>query len=346
MDYGPLPEGPLERLALATGRVPIPLLDALLPLIQSRSVLVAVELGLFEALREGRLAAAELARRQGLDAEAAELLLRTLTASGYLEQRGEEYGLTPMARRSLLRGGSEELWGFTTWCGHLWGAIGRLEELLRSGCGIDLHGTLADGEEWALYQRAMLEIARFQAPALARHLPLRRGARRVLDIAGGHGLFAAELVRRHPGLEAEVLELESALPAARQLAREAGIAELVRHRAGDLHQTELGDGDLDLALLCNILHHFEAEANVALLRRVHRALGPGGAVAIWEIDVPHPRSKPQIGDLGALFFRLTSTAAAVSGETCAGWLKKAGFARTRVKRLLTLPGNVLVCGYR
>ncbi len=82
MDYGPLPEGPLERLALATGRVPIPLLDALLPLIQSRSVLVAVELGLFEALRERRLTAAELARSQGLDTEAAELLLRTLTASG------------------------------------------------------------------------------------------------------------------------------------------------------------------------------------------------------------------------------------------------------------------------
>lgn len=344
MDYGILPGGPLERLALKMGTVPVPVLDALLPLVKARSILVAVELGIFEALRDEPLAAAELARRHGLDAEATGMLLRTLTASDYLEQRGDRYRLTRLARRSLLRGGAEELWGFTAWCGHLWGTIGRLEELLATGRGIDLHGTLERPADWALYQRAMLEIARFQAPVLARKLPLRRGARRLLDIAGGHGLFAAELVRRHPGLAAEVLELPAAVDAARELAREEGIGHLVEHRAGDLHTAELGDGELDLVLLSNILHHFGAEQNIALLRRIHRALAPGGNVAIWEIDVPDPQSPAQIGDLAALFFRLTSTAAAVSGDTCAAWLRQAGFAKVTLRRLVTLPGNVLVCG--
>lgn len=344
MQYGAVPSNLLERLALRLGKVPIPVLDALLPPMKARSILTAVRLGIFEALADGELKAAEVAGRRGLDPEATELLLRTLAAGEYLEQRGDTYRLTKVVRRSLLRGSPLPLWGFTEWCGQLWGTIAGLEDLVRTGNGADLHGQLQGPAAWALYQRAMLEIARFQAADLARHIPVRKGDRRLLDLGGSHGLFAATVARRHPGLAAEVLEHPDALESARELAREAGIGGEVAHRAGDLRDADLGDGELDLALLANVLHHFGAAENVALLRRIHRALRPGGRVAIWEIEVPVADAPPEIGDLAALFFRLTSGAAAFRAGSGESWLREAGFAAVRAKRLRRLPGNVLLVG--
>ena len=344
----------LESLAFQLGKVPIPVLDALMPLLKARSIYAAVELGVFEALRDAALSASAVAERQHLDPEATGLLLRSLVAFEYLEQRGELYQLNRKSR-ALVRGAKDGLWGFTLWNAHQWKTIARLEHLLETGEGVDLHGSLSSGsnqhslndpELWSRYQRAMLEIARLQAKSLAGKIPVPKGARRLLDIAGSHGLFAAELVRRHPGLTAEVIELESALEAARELAREEGIADLVSHRAGDLRRDDFGREEVDVVLLSNILHHFQAEENVDLLRRVHQCLKPGGQVAIWEIDVPASGSKADIGDLGALFFRLTSNARAWRADDYAGWLREAGFAAVKVRRMLTLPGNVLVLGTR
>ena len=44
---------------------------------------------------------------------------------------------------------------------------------------------------------------------------------------------------------------------------------------------EFGSG-YDVAILANILHNFDAGANIALLRKVHAALNPGGLAVIAE----------------------------------------------------------------
>ncbi len=344
MQYGVSPSNPLESLALRLGTVPIPVLDALLPPLKARAILVAGRLGIFEELAGGERTAAALAQQLGLDAEATEMLLRTLVASDYLKQRRDTYRLAAVTRRSLLRSSPLPLWGFVEWCGYLWSTLAGLENLVRQGSSPDFHDRLESGETWVLYQRAMQEVARFQAPRLLRHIPLPAGARRLLDIGGAHGLFAAELARRHPGLRAEVLELPEAVGAARTLAREAGYGDLVVHRAGDLREEDLGSGELDLVLLASVLHHFPAPEASALLRRVEKALRPGGRVAIWEIDVPAAEAPAEIGDLAALFFRLTSGAGAFRTEEGLAWLRDAGFTKVRAKRLRSLPGNVLLLG--
>jgi SAM-dependent methyltransferase len=344
MKYGAHASNPLESLAFLLGKVPIPALDALMPLLKARSIHAGVELGVFDALRDGPLAAGELASRCRLDREATEMLLRCLVACQYLEQRGDAYSLSAVARRHLLRGAEKELWAFTLWSGKLWDTLGRLDEMLATGRGFDLHDSIASPEYQALYQRAMLEVARLHAAKLAGEIELPPGARRMLDVAGSHGLFAAELVRRNPGLSAEVLDLPNAIGAARALAREEGIGDLVSHRAGDLLTADLGEGELDLVFLANILHHFRPEQNLELLRRIHRALVPGGQVAIWDIEPAAAGSKAGIGDLAGLFFRLTSGARTYRPEEYRLWLREAGFAETGARRILSLPGYALMLG--
>lgn len=341
MQYGAIPTSLIERLALASGLVPVPILDTLFGMLKARVVMAGVSLGVFEGLALESHTAASLAAALKLDAECLDMLLRSLVFCGYLESNGDWYSLSALGRRSMVDGAPRDLTGFVLWNYTQWQFTEHLETLVRTGEGLDFHRTLTDPVAWGHYQKAMLEAARFDAPMLAKRVPVRSGATRLLDVAGSHGLLGASICRRHPPMRSTVIDLPAALPRARELAAREGLADLVEHREGDLTRDDLGSG-WDVVLLSNILHHFRPAQIVEILTRVHRATGGDGTVAIWEIERPRRTAKPSEGDGVALFFRLTSTAGAYSGEEYGGWFEQAGFRTVRIVRPRLSQGNVLV----
>lgn len=345
VDYGPIPTSFLERVALALGRVPIPVLDMLYTLMKARAIMAGVRLGIFQAIHEAEDDAAGLAGRLSLDPEVLEMLLRTLVPCGYLVVRDGRFRLSPLARRTMVQGAASDLRGFVLWNYTQWDVISHLEEVVRTGRGADFHRTLTDPEAWGHYQRAMMELARLDAPVVAARVPVRDGARQLLDVAGSHGVLGAALCRRHPPMRSIVLDLPQALPHARELSREAGVQDLVEHRAADIFRDDLGTGH-DVVLLSNILHHLDPPACRGLLVRVHAATVRDGTVAIWERDRPQPGSRITDKEGTALFFRLTSSAAAYSGEEYAAWLGAAGWRDVRVRRPVLSPGAVLITARR
>ncbi len=341
MKHKIVPESLAERMALWAGRVPVPVVDTFFPLVKARALMTADRLGIFEALRDEPLPAGDLARRLGLDGESLCLLLRVLAASGYLAERGDRYRLSSLARRTVIRDGAQESLGFLRFNYAQWEFLEHLEDLLRTGQGLDIHGRMNDSQDWANYQRAMLEIARSHAPILARHVPVRPQARLLLDLAGSHGLLGAAICRRHPPLRSRVLELPAALEPARRLARDERIDDVVEHAPGDIRSGDLGSG-ADVILLANVLHHFSPEENLDLLRRAHRALVSGGTVAIWDIE-RRPDGPAELGrDASALFFRLTSASRCFAAADYGGWLVAAGFAPARSFRSPMAPLHFLI----
>jgi hypothetical protein len=344
MKYGVIPTNPAEAAAILAEQVPVPMVDAVFGMMKSRGIMAAVELGLFEAMREGPSTPEEIAARKGLDPGCVELLLRWLSLMGYTEIHGDRFSLTRLARRTLLEGSPGEMIGFLKWNYVQWEIVMHLEELLKTGKGLDFHRTMTEPDRWASYQRGMLEIARKNAAFIARRVPVRSGATRLLDIAGSHGLIGAAICRRHKGLRSTVLDLPAALDHARALAKKEGIDDLVSHKEGDMLKDDFGSG-WDVVLLSNIIHHFLPDQIVDILKRVKRASSPGGAVAIWDFEVPRRGAKPGPGDAAALLFRLTSNAAAYRAEDYRGWIRKAGFEDIRTHRTVTIPGNVLLTAH-
>jgi hypothetical protein len=222
-----------------------------------------------------------------------------------------------------------------------WDFIGQLETLVRTGRGVDFHKTMTSPESWASYQRAMLEIARLQAPVIAAYVPVPAGATQLLDIAGSHGLIGAAICRKHPPLRSTVIDLPQALTHARPLAAEQGIADIVEHREGDLLSADYGRAN-DVIMLASILHHFVPDTIISILARCRQALRSGGTAAIWDVETPTPGSRVTSGDGAALYFRLTSTAGAYHGTQYASWLESAGFGQIKIIRPMATPGNVLV----
>jgi len=345
MKYGVIPSNLVERLALWMGKVPVPMLDALFSILKSRSLMAGVRFGIFETLRHGPLTASEVAANCHLDAECTELLLRVLVIADYLEHQGNQYALSALSRKTMIAGAEHELFGYLMWNYSQWEMVSHLDEMLLTGRGIDFHETLTDADAWANYQRAMMEVARFSAPIVADRVPVKTGARRLLDIAGSHGLFGAAICRKHPPMKSTVLDLPVAIDHARELARAEKIDDVVEHRAADILVADYGS-DNDVVLVANILHHFDEATNIDILRRAYDSLTAQGTLAIWEIEAPEKDSKPTQGDGAALYFRLTSNARCYHGSEYSRWLNRVGFTRVRAIRPTLSPGSVLVIGTR
>jgi len=162
---------------------------------------------------------------------------------------------------------------------------------VRRGGTRDPEGGTIGGEDplWVRFAEAMAPMARLYAEPMADEL-LRAGtARRVLDVAAGHGCYGLALARRVPGCAITFQDWPSVLEVARANARELGTR--ARFLAGSAFELEFPAGQ-DLVLLTNFVHHFERERAVALLTKARRALAPGGRVAMLEILLEDDRVTP------------------------------------------------------
>jgi 2-polyprenyl-3-methyl-5-hydroxy-6-metoxy-1,4-benzoquinol methylase len=345
MKYGLIPTNLLERLAVWSGKIPIPLIDALFGPIKTRSIMAGASLGIFEALRDSPRSSADVAAQLNLDAGALELLMRTLVVCDYLRQDGDRFALSPLSRKTMIEGAPAEMVGYMKFTYEQWEFIGHLEDLVRTGRGVDFHETMKAPESWEHYQRAMLEVARIQAPIIAAHTPVPAGATRLLDLAGSHGLIGATICRKHPPMQSTIIDLPQAIAHARGLAAREGIADLVEYREGDLLTADYGR-DYDMVVLASILHHFVPATILSILSRCRDAMRAGATIAIWDVEAPAAGSRVTSGDGAALYFRLTSTAGAYHGDQYASWLGSAGFTQTKIVRPMTTPGNVLIVAKR
>lgn len=350
MRYGMIPTRLAERLAFWFGRVPVGVADSLLPLVQTRSLMAAVRLGVADAIGTGAMSAADVAHSCKLEASAVDMLLRVLVSFGYVAvSRGPSrklalYRLSPLGRRVLLPGSPLEARGYLMWNFVQWNLLEHLEELLRTGRGLDLHETLQGEQNWQWYQQAMLDLSRVAAPILARLVPVRSGAERLLDIGGSHGLLGAAICRRHPPMRSIVLDLPATIEQARAIAHQVGLDDVVEHRACNVLTDEL-PAQADVILLGNVLHHFTKDDAIRVLQKARAAMRPGATIAVWDFDRPSLDAPPELAaDASALYFRLTSTSQVVPGDEYAAWLREAGFGRVRLKRSLMAPIQVLALG--
>ncbi len=335
-------ENPLEWLVGALGLAPVPLLHTHMSFLRARAILVAVRLGFFEVLAGPPLSAEAVAVRCGTAAGPSRKLLDALVGAEYLTSSGGAYALTPMARRWMLAGSPRSLRDKLLFELIEWAMLEHLEEFVRTGAPLDLHGG-SDAARWGAYQRAMRAMAGLSAPEMARRTPVPRGATAMLDIGGSHGYLAVSLCRRHPTLRAVVLDLPQAVAHAAPLLAREGMGDRVVHRPGDVRADDLGHAEWDLVVVSQLVHHFDAATNRALAARVARALRPGGTFVVLEIvRSESPGASGQVGALLDLYFALTSESGTWTIDEIASWQRDAGLAPTRPVRLRTLPGAVEV----
>jgi SAM-dependent methyltransferase len=145
-------------------------------------------------------------------------------------------------------------------------------------------------------------------------------------------------------MKSTVLDVPDAVPSARELARQEGIDDVVRHEVGDALKDDLGSRSVDTVFLGNVVHHFTVEQNEDLLARIGTALRPGGTVAIWDIQYPEHGSEPDLFSDGfALFFRIASSTRCYRKSELVQVLQAAGFVEVEI-HLPPVPTHLLTVG--
>jgi hypothetical protein len=342
MRLGVVGENVAESLALSLGAVPEPVVLGAWGLFVSRLLLVGTKLGVFDALSDGPADAAALAGRLQVSPEGLERLLRALNGLGYLKRARGAYSLRPVARKWLARGAKTSMRDALLFVEDLWDWTARLEDGVRTGRGMRLHDDhVLTAESWGRYLRGLATFAGPASKEIVRRLRVPRQARRLLDVGGGHGLYAGAFCRRYPKLQAQVLDLAEATVHGREIVREAGLADRVQFRDGDMRTADWGEG-WDVILVFNVLHNATAEEARLVLGKASKALARGGLLALQESEY-----RVTDGDLsftagfGELFFFLVSGARTWPEATMRGWLTELGFQKVRTQRLWLAPAVVV-----
>ncbi len=328
-------------------RQPDPFLDTFTGLVTARAVTTAVTLGVFDALHEAPAHAAGLAGRLGLDPLGADTLLTTLGTLGYVTERDGCYANAEVSERLLVRASPESIATFAGEQADLHREIlDGLAEVVRSGRPYAMHEERHDERErWEAYIRGLFEISRPEHDANAALVGV-RDPRRLVDVASGHGAFSMAMCRRHPALEATVLDLPPSARVGRAIVAEQGFADRVGFREGDVFELGLGEG-LDVVSIFNLVHHLPDERDRELCRMAHHALVDGGVLVIGDSARPEPGEPvSEHGAISSLLFYAWSHSRNFTPSEIRGWMEAAGFRAVQVHRNERSPWRVVVVGRR
>jgi SAM-dependent methyltransferase len=329
MRIATIPENPLEWLALRFGRVPTPLCDVLVGPMLARAVIAASALHVFDALERKPLTAVEVADLCGTDPGATERLLRALSASKYLNQDGGTYRLTLASRRWLLRGSRQSL-HYAMLHRDLDMRFMDFESYVRTGKGKDFHDELGDGD-WHTYHQGQADQARLIAKDLVGSVRIPDGSTRMLDLGGGHGLYSVAFCTRYPDLQARVLDL--AIPVSA-----TSVSNRVKFEVADVRSAALPPSSTHIALVANLIHHFDEQTNRRLFKRVAAALTSGGILVALDLVRPPPdASGGQISALMDLYFGAASGSQLWTLDQIRAWQTESGLRPGPAVSLHLLP---------
>jgi hypothetical protein len=306
----------------------------------SRTLLSAVELGLFTELAGGPLDCEALTERLGLHPRSARDFFDALVALGMLRRENGLYANTPETELYLDRAKPSYIGGMLEMAaGRLWGFWGSLTTGLRTGepqnearRGEDFFATLyADPARLEAFLKAMTGLSMGAARAIAAKFPWERYAT-FADVGAAQGALPVQVALAHTHLSGVGFDLPQVRPIFEEYVREHGLDDRLRFEVGDFFKGPLPRADV--LVMGHILHDWDLETKRMLIGKAYEALPSGGSLIVYESLIDDDRSRNAFGLLMSLNMLIeTEGGFDYTGADCAGWMREAGFRETRVEHL-------------
>ncbi len=274
----------------------------------------AIELDVFRAVGEGPGDVASIAQHCSASERGIRILCDFLTIYGLLVKENGCYRHTPVSAAFLDPRSPASVASMAQFLGNkaMTGPFDQLTEIVRTGRTVmEGEGTVEpDNPVWVQFAETMAPMmAPVAGPLAALALEGRSGPVRVLDIAAGHGLFGIAIAKQNPQAHITGQDWAAVLQVAMANAGKAGVGDRYELLPGSAFDVDYG-GPYDVVLLTNFLHHFDHPTCVALLKKVHAALRPGGCAATLEFVPDEDRVSPPM----PAAFAMTMLASTASGD--------------------------------
>ncbi|GLH99953.1 methyltransferase [Phytohabitans aurantiacus] len=259
----------------------------------AQMVHTAVRLGIPDLLGAGPRDSAELAARTGAHQPSLHRLLRALASFGVLtEPEPGRFGLGDMAV-PLTEHAEHRFTALTQlFCStEFWRSWSDLEHSIRTGgaafehvYGVPFFQYLTDAPELlATFNAAMAENAHFEAPRFVSGYDFGRYDS-IMDIGGGDGTLLHAILDAHPSMRGVILETPAVAEQARAATALAGLSDRCEVVAGDFFEGVPAGGQA--LLIKSVIHNWDDERCVAILRNCRAAIRPDGVLLVLEPVLP------------------------------------------------------------
>ena len=306
----------------------------------SKTLLSAVELQLFTHLGADSLTGEEIKKLAGLSMRGTYDFLDTLVALHLLEREGEgpaaRYRNTADtaafldSRSPTYIGGILEMFN-----ARLYGFWGGLTEALQTGqpqnevkhTGRPMFDELyANPAKLEQFMRAMEGISLGNFHALADAFDFSPYTT-VCDVGGATGQLSLILASRHEHLQCTSFDLPIVGPIAEKTIANAGLAGRVTAASGDFLVDALPRADV--ITMGMILHDWNLDRKMQLIRSAYDALPDGGALIVIENLIDDARRENAFGLMMSLNMLIEfGDAFDFTGADFSGWCREVGFRRT------------------
>ncbi len=311
----------------------------------SKVLLTAVEFGLFTQLAQRRLTGEELGRELELHPRGISDFFDALVAMKFLNRDGDgpsaKYFNTPEGELYLDRNSPRYIGGILIMLNaRLFKFWHDLPEALRTGRPQNeiKHGQKGMFEQ--LYEElpsleqfmgAMTGLSRINFEAFAAKFDFSK-FKTLCDVGGATGLLCIETAKKHPHLRCISFDLPPVEPIARKHIAAAGLSHRITTASGDFFTDPLPKADL--ITMGMILHDWNLEKKMHLIRNAYDALPAGGALVAIEALIDDGRRENVFGLLMSLNMLIEfGDAFDYSGADFAKWCGEAGFKRFEVIHL-------------
>jgi len=300
----------------------------------SRVILTALELDLFSAIGTRSWKIAPLARRLKVSPRGLDILCRNLAAVGLLEKTatsgaGGAYRNSPLARSDLNRRSPAYRGKYIDLIKNQWDDFAQLTRSVRRGQPID--ADLPETPQWRrAFTWAMHHRSREQAKRVAQVIDLRT-AKALLDLGGGPGTYALAFLAKNPRLRATVADRKPALQVAREIAARHPAKARLSFAPVDFMDDPV-PGRYDVVWLSNVIHIYSPAQNLALFRKIAKALNPGGRLIIHDSFLTDAQGLYPIATtaFAVIMLLFTDTGNTYPALEAMGWLRRTGYRRVRM----------------
>lgn len=314
----------------------------------SKTLLSAVELGVFTRLAQGPTACPELARELGLHPRSACDFFDALVALGMLERQDGLYANTANTELFLDRNKPTYVGGILEMAGQrLYPFWGSLTEALRTGepqneakSGDDPFAAIyADPARLEGFLKAMTGVSLGAAHAIAQKFPWGE-YRTLIDIGCAEGAVPVQVALAHPHMSGGGFDLPAVRPVFERYVEAHGLSRRLEFHPGNFFEHALPRADV--LVMGHILHDWDLETKCMLLSSAYKALRVGGALIVYEALIDDERRENAFGLLMSLNMLIeTPGGFDYTGAECTAWMRAAGFEDIRVEHL-TGPDSMVI----
>jgi hypothetical protein len=265
------------------------LTQIMLGALAAQAVYVPAKLGIADLLADGPKSVEELATATDTHAPSLYRIMRAAASVGvFTELEDRKFGLnatadllrsnTPNSMRDLTIFMGED-WHWEVWGKTLF-SVRTGKSVWAEAHGEDVFGYFKTNPEAAvIFDRAMTSLTALAIKPVTEGFDF-SGINKLIDIAGGHGRLLTAILEANPSLHGVLFDLPHVIERARANAAASGVADRVEFATGDFFVSVPAGGDA--YLMKHIIHDWDDERALTILRNIKQAMNPGGRVLLVE----------------------------------------------------------------